>query len=98
MALSSLKPRKLHVNLTIREDLYGVAQGLAKAEGLSVSALVERYLASLARTEAPPSDDLGLDPGLAALRGVLKGGDHAGWSKQEARSAKHEARLRKGRE
>lgn len=97
MSIASLKPRKLHVNLTIREDLYGLAQGFAKAEGLSVSALIERYLASLARAGVPPDEDLGLDPGLAALRGVLKGAN-AGWSKQDARSAKHEARLRKGRE
>lgn len=97
MSLASLKPRKLHVNLTIREDIYGLAQGLAKAEGLSVSALIERYLASLARAATPPDDGLGLDPGLAALRGVLKGTD-TGWSKQDARSAKHEARLRKARE
>lgn len=88
-----LKNRKLHVNLTLREDLYGLAQGYAKAEGLSVSAFIERYLASLAAA-ARDQGDPDLDPGLASLRGVLKG-QSSGWSKEDARAAKHEARLRK---
>jgi hypothetical protein len=96
MAAPALKPAKRHVNLSLREDLYGVAQGHAKAAGLSVSAFIERYLSSLARLGNLPDPDLGLDPGLAALRGVL-GGTGAPLSKAEARMAKHQARLGRDR-
>jgi hypothetical protein len=94
MTTSTLKPEKRHVNLTLREDLYGVAQGHAKAAGLSVSAFIERYLASLARVDGSDAGDLGLDPELAALRGILKD-TGASVSKSGARAAKHESKLRK---
>jgi len=94
-ASSNLKHRKLHVNLTLRADLYGLAREHAKGEGMSVSAFIERILMSLAQDAVHAARDLELEPDLAALRGVLKG-PLADWSKQEARAARHEARLGKG--
>ncbi len=91
---SDLKKRKLHVNLSLQADLYGLAQEHAKAEGLSVSAFIERILRSFAQEEPRLEAARALDPDFAALRGVLKGPLAEG-SKQDARAAKHEGRLRK---
>jgi hypothetical protein len=95
-AVSDLKKRKLHVNLSLQADLYGLAQKHANAEGLSVSAFFERILRSFAQEEAGSEAARELDPDFAALRGVLKG-PVAGRSKRDARAAKHEGRLRKAR-
>ena len=63
-------------------------------EGLSVSAFIERILRSFAQEEPRLEAARELDPDFAALRGVLKGPLAEG-SKQDARAAKHEGRLRK---
>jgi len=89
--LAEPKPRKLHVNLTLRADLYGTAKARAKAEGLSVSALFERILLSMAMGEPLPE----MDTEMSALRGILQG-PWAGLGKREARAARHEARIGKG--
>lgn len=94
-ASSDFKQRKLHVNLTLRADLYGVAQDHAKDEGLSVSAFIERLLLSLAKDAPRPGQEPELDPELSALGGILKGPPE-GWSNQEARAIRHEGRLAKG--
>jgi hypothetical protein len=89
--LAEPKQRKLHVNLTLRADLYGTAQAHAKAEGLSVSALFERILLSMAMGGPRPE----LDTDLSAMRGILRG-PWADLGKREARAARHEERIGKG--
>jgi len=89
--LAEPKQRKLHVNLTLRADLYGTAQAHAKAEGLSVSALFERILQSMAMGEPRPVADAN------SLRGILQG-PWADLGKREARAARHDARSGKGGE
>ena len=96
-ALSESKQHKMHVNLTLRADLYGMAQGHAKAEGLSVSALFERMLLGMALGEHPAIATGGPDPDLGSMRGILQG-PWADLSKREARAARHEERIRKGGE
>jgi len=81
-------PRKLHISLTLREDLYRVAQEHAKAEGLSVSALFERILLSMALCGSR-SARTGETEALPPLRGILQG-PWADLSKSAARSARHE--------
>ena len=93
-ALTEPKQRKLHVNLTLRADLYGVAQGHAKAEGLSVSALFERILLSMALGGPRPAV-AGTTEQPASLRGILRG-PWAELSKSDARAALHEERTGKG--
>jgi hypothetical protein len=89
--LAEPKQRKLHVNLTLRADLYGTAQAHAKAEGLSVYALFERILLSMAMGEHRPA------PGgdLKAMRGILQG-PWADLEKREIRAARREERIGKG--
>ena len=86
---------KQHVNLTLRADLYGMAQGHAKAEGVSVSAFFERILLSMALVEARPVISGGPDPDLAPLRGILQG-PLVNLAKRDARAGRHEARIEKG--
>jgi hypothetical protein len=83
------------VNLTLRADLYGIAQGHAKAEGVSVSAFFERILLSMALGEGRPAISGGADPDMAALRGILQG-PLANLDKRDARAGRHEARTGRG--
>lgn len=86
---------KQHVNLTLRADLYGMAQGHAKAEGVSVSAFFERILLSMALVEDRPAISGGPDPDMAPLRGILQG-SLANLAKRDARAGRHEARIGRG--
>lgn len=94
---AALDPRspKRHVNLSLREDLYKLAQDSAREAGLSLSGLVERWLLSIALRADLPGKPQG-DKDLEELRGILKDGTES-LSKQEARALRHEARIRKGR-
>jgi hypothetical protein len=85
----------MHVKLTLRADLYGMAQGHAKAEGLSVSELFERMLIGMALGEKSPIASGGPDPDLGSMRGILQG-PWADLSKRVLRATRHEERLGKG--
>ena len=89
------KSPKKHVNLTLREDLYGVAQQSAQAAGLSVSALFDRWLLALALQEVQSTLKDRPDSEIAELHGVLSG-SRARITKQDARALRHEARINKG--
>jgi hypothetical protein len=94
-SLPETNQHKQHVNLTLRADLYGIAQGHAKAEGVSVSAFFERILLSMALVEARPVIPGDPDPDMAPLRGILQG-PLANLAKRDARAGRHEARVGKG--
>lgn len=89
------KAPKKHVNLSLRGDLYSVAQQSAQAAGLSVSALFDRWLLSLALQKTHSTLKERPDPEIAELRGVLSG-PLAKITKQEARALRHEAHIHKG--
>ena len=89
------KSPKKHVNLSLRGDLYGVAQQSAQAAGLSVSALFDRWLLALALQKIQATLKDRPDPEIAELRGILVG-SLARITKQEARALRHEARINKG--
>ena len=89
------KAPKKHVNLSLRGDLYGVAQQSAQAAGLSVSALFDRWLLALALQQVQSTLKDRPDPEIAELRGVLSG-PLASITKQAARALRHEARVNKG--
>lgn len=86
---------KRHVNLTLREDLYGIAQDSAREAGVSVSALFERWLLALSKRESQALPRPRPTQEIADLRGILTG-PLAGLTKAEARALRHETRLERG--
>jgi hypothetical protein len=91
MTLTLDSPKK-HINLTVRADLYGIAQENARSSGISVSGLFERWLLALALAEEHKSGEGLPDSDMAGLRGILTG-PLAGLDKRQARALSREALL-----
>jgi hypothetical protein len=60
------------LTLSVDDGVVASAKRYAKLRGVSVSKLVETYLAAMAE---PPAAETGNAPVLRAVRGVLKGAD-----------------------
>jgi hypothetical protein len=61
------------LTLSVDPEVISRAKRLAKRRGVSVSAMVEAYLAAVADTKTPASKDL--PPVLRSIRGILKKAD-----------------------
>jgi hypothetical protein len=64
------------LTLSVDDRVVSRAKQYAKRRGVSVSEIVEAYLAAVAE---PPSDSLGPAPILRSVRGILKNGDIDGY-------------------
>ncbi len=69
------------LTLSVHNRVVARAKQYAKARGVSVSQMVETYLAAVA---APPSPAAGPAPILRSVRGVLKNADIDGYRKHLA--------------
>lgn len=72
------------LTLSVDSQVVSRAKQYAKLRGVSVSEMVEAYLAAVAE---PPSSTVGAAPILRSVRGILKNGDIAGY--REHLTAKH---------